>query len=86
MAKVFQGAFATKERIGLKMATELLGIKFDGFAHGALPDARNTALVHASILRRLRQEPEPIEPSPVTMDAASSLSSFAQKLSDCVNK
>jgi len=86
LSKFFQGAFATKDQIGLKTATELLGIKFDGFAHGALPDARNTALVHASILRRLRQKPEPIEPSPVAVHAAGSLSSFAQKLSDCLNK
>jgi len=50
LSKVFQGVFATKEQIGLKAATEML-------AHGAVPDARNTALIHASILRRLRSVP-----------------------------
>jgi|SRR6185312_14165903 len=86
LSKVFQGAFATKERIGLTAATQMLEIKFDGFAHGALPDARNTALIHASLLRRLRREPEPTNQSPLKADAVLSFSPFAQKLKDCLNK
>jgi len=86
LSKVFQGVFATKEQIGLKAATEMLGIKFDGFAHGALPDARNTALVHASILRRLRRAAEASEALPVVTSTAAPLSPFAQKLSAVWNK
>ena len=83
---VFQGAFALKDRAGLKTATEIMEIEFDGFAHGALPDARNTALVHRSLLRRLRCEPE----STTSLDshgaAPNSLSPFAQKLTFSLGK
>jgi inhibitor of KinA sporulation pathway (predicted exonuclease) len=86
LSKILQGAFATKDQIGLKAATEMLGLKFDGFAHGALPDARNTALIHASILRRLRTAPDSTGPTPATPEVVPSLSSFAQKLRDSLNK
>jgi hypothetical protein len=33
---------------------ELMGVPFDGLAHMAVGDARNTARVHAEMIRRLR--------------------------------
>lgn len=86
LSRVFQGAFATKEQIGLKAATEILSMKFDGIPHGALPDARNTAFVHASLLRRMHREPDPIRQSSAADHVATSLSPFAQKLKDSINK
>ncbi len=86
LSRIFQGVFATKEQIGLKAATEMLGIKFDGFAHGALPDARNTALIHASILRRVRRVPDSTGPISAEPEVVPSFSSFAQKLRDSLNK
>jgi inhibitor of KinA sporulation pathway (predicted exonuclease) len=86
LSGVFQGAFATKERIGLRAATEMLTINFDGFAHGALPDARNTALIHASILRRLRQSQKQIHEPVAIEQGTPSLSHFGRKLSDCLKK
>jgi len=86
LSRVFQGAFAIKENVGLRTATEMLAMTFDGIPHGALPDARNTAMVHAAILRRLRLEPEPRDPSPIVQEAIGSLSSFAQKLSECLKE
>ena len=80
LSVVFQGIFAMKERVGLKTATEILGIEFDGFAHGALPDARNTALVHQSLLRRLRCEPDPTTSAVLRVVEPHSLSPFARKL------
>jgi hypothetical protein len=52
------------------------------FPHGALSDARNTAHVHASILRRMRGEADTTLVPPAKRDEAVSLSPFAQKLSE----
>jgi inhibitor of KinA sporulation pathway (predicted exonuclease) len=82
LSKVFQGAFVTKDQLSLGRAIQMLEMEFDGVPHGALPDARNTARLHASILRRIRREPDPI-PSPVVeRNEVVSLSDFAQKLSE----
>ena len=86
LSKVLYGALATKDIAGLKAATEMLGLKFDGFAHGALPDARNTALIHAAILRRLLQIPELTGTISAETEVVQSLSSFAQKLNDSLRK
>ena len=86
LCRIFHGAFATKDQIGLKAATEILGINFDGFAHGALYDARNTALIHASILRRLRQTLDLTGQPPAQEEPTVALSSFAQKLRASLNR
>jgi inhibitor of KinA sporulation pathway (predicted exonuclease) len=84
LAKIFNGVFATKEQTSLGKAIQMLGLEFDGVPHGALPDARNTAHVHASVLRRMRREPDPVA-SPVGVRVETvSLSPFAQKLSQCL--
>jgi len=80
LAVVFQGAFAMNDRVGLKTATEMLDLAFDGFAHGALPDARNTALIHRELLRRLRRLSEQTISKDSHEIAPQPLSQFAQTL------
>jgi inhibitor of KinA sporulation pathway (predicted exonuclease) len=84
LSKVFQGAFVTKEQLSLGGAIQMLEMEFDGVPHGALPDARNTARLHASILRRMRREPDPVPSPAVERNEVVSLSPFAQKLSECL--
>jgi inhibitor of KinA sporulation pathway (predicted exonuclease) len=43
-----------ENQLSLRAAPELLGLQFDGCAHMALADARNTARLHTEIMRRLR--------------------------------
>ena len=44
----------------LQNAVAMMDLAFVGVPHTALADARNTALVHAAILRRQRRQAEPI--------------------------
>jgi inhibitor of KinA sporulation pathway (predicted exonuclease) len=80
LSRVFEGIFVTKEQAGLGTALKMLGLDFDGVPHGALPDARNAARLHASILRRMRRVPEPAPPSTDEQEEIESLSTFGQKL------
>jgi inhibitor of KinA sporulation pathway (predicted exonuclease) len=80
LAKVFQSAFAIKEQKSLRAAIQMLDLEFDGVPHGALPDARNTARIHACILRRMRRDPEPPPPEVIKRHEIASLSPFAEKL------
>jgi inhibitor of KinA sporulation pathway (predicted exonuclease) len=82
LAKIFQGVFVMKDHASLGTAIQMLGLDFDGVPHGALPDARNTARLHAAILRRIRRDPVP--PPISEQEEVVSLSAFAQKLSDCL--
>ena len=76
---LFQGLFLLKQMASLHSAVSMLGLHFDGVPHGALPDARNTALLHAEVLRRMRREPD--LPSGVEQPIASpELSPFGEKL------
>jgi inhibitor of KinA sporulation pathway (predicted exonuclease) len=84
LSGTFQGIFVTKEQASLSAAIKMLGLDFDGVPHGALPDARNTARLHASILRRMRREPDPAPPPISEKEEVVSLSPFAQKLSECL--
>jgi inhibitor of KinA sporulation pathway (predicted exonuclease) len=80
----FQRAFLLKNQFSLSKAVEMLGLDFEGVPHGALVDARNTAFVHAAIIRRMRREADP--PPLPTRDPieAVSRSIFAEKLSKCL--
>ena len=80
LATVFQGALATKDQKSLGAAVQMLGLEFDGVPHGALPDARNTARIHACMLRRLRRLPDLLPPQVINNDQVAPLSPFAQKL------
>jgi inhibitor of KinA sporulation pathway (predicted exonuclease) len=54
LSQVVRQALLFENQLSLRAALELLGLEFDGCAHMALADARNTALLHAEIMRRLR--------------------------------
>ncbi len=85
LSTAFQAAFAMKERSSLLNAVSSLGLTFDGFTHGALPDARNTALLHAAMLRRLRLKAPQEKRAERIQSEPSPLSSFAQKLAACLD-
>ena len=79
LAPLFQGLFLLKQMASLHNAVSMLGLTFNGVPHGALPDARNTALLHAEILRRMRKEPDPTESAPTTHESPA-MTEFGQKL------
>ena len=80
LCKSFQGILAAKQQPSLVNALELMGLQFEGFPHGALNDARNTARLHIAILRQMRMRRETQPTSTKAVDQAASLSPFAQKL------
>ncbi|WP_263375313.1 3'-5' exonuclease [Granulicella aggregans] len=79
LAPLFQGLFLLKQMASLHNAVLMLGLNFDGVPHGALPDARNTALLHAEVLRRMRREPDPEASVPMT-DLPPAMTAFGEKL------
>jgi len=79
---LFQRAFLLKQQVSLQRAVTLLGLKFNGAPHSALGDARNTALVHSDIIRRIRQAPERQIIPATESDDVSGKSEFAKKLVD----
>lgn len=54
LSQIVRQALLFENQLSLRAALELLGLEFDGCAHIALADARNTARLHAEIMRRLR--------------------------------
>jgi hypothetical protein len=46
--------FLLKQQVSLEKAIEILELAFDGMPHTALADPRNTARVHAALIRRMR--------------------------------
>lgn len=54
LSQIVRQALLFENQLSLRAALELLGVKFEGCAHMALADARNTARLHAEIMRRLR--------------------------------
>ena len=80
LAHLFQHLFALKQLAKLSNAVQILGLDFDGVPHGALADARNTARVHAAIIRRMRREPDRtlgsmVEPTSIELNSV-----FSEKL------
>lgn len=82
LCRIIQCVFALKQQPSLSGTVKMLGLEFDGFPHGALPDARNTARVHAEILRRTRQKADRSDDCVVELKEVTSLSPFAQKLAE----
>ena len=80
LAHLFQNLLLLKQRASLLSAVAMLGLNFDGVPHGALPDARNTALLHAEILRRIRREPDPAPSTPQAIEGSPAMTTFGQKL------
>ena len=51
---IFRSSFLLKRRFNLEYALEYLGLDFEGKAHDAKVDARNTARLHLEMVRRMR--------------------------------
>jgi len=83
VGQLFRTVFLMKQQSSLRKAIEMLNLEFDGVSHSALADAKNTARVHAAIIRRMRREPDPLPSSAKPITAASS-SVFAEKLKECL--
>lgn len=78
---LFKRNFLFRDSVSLREAVSFLGLTFDGFPHGALPDARNTAYVHAAIIRRLRNEVVPPSTPSKEEILPAPISDFGAKLS-----
>jgi len=73
------------EQLGVRGATTALGLPFDGCQHMAVADARNSARIHAEILRRLRSIEPPVPPS-LDANATHKSTWFAQMLESSLKK
>jgi len=67
LSRTFQRMLLLSQQASVRRAIEALGLPFDGCEHMALSDARNTARIHAEILRRLRSAEPPAAPRPRTV-------------------
>jgi inhibitor of KinA sporulation pathway (predicted exonuclease) len=56
LSQIVRSALLLEQQPGVKSAMELLGLSTDGGAHMAVIDARNTARIHAELIRRYRAE------------------------------
>ena len=81
VAQLFWRNFLLRSQPSLRAAMDALGIEFDGIAHTALADARNTARVHAAMTRRMRGISDPVlADAPVVTDTSAE-TLFGEKLS-----
>jgi inhibitor of KinA sporulation pathway (predicted exonuclease) len=80
LSQLFQWLLLLKQMPSLRDAVEMLGLDFDGVPHGALVDARNTARVHAALIRRMRREPDPVAPPVKQVIDVPAVTSFGEKL------
>lgn len=80
LSQLFQSVFLLRQTPSLHNTVEMLGLNFDGVPHGALADARNTARVHAAVIRRMRREPDLVAPPVKQLVEASPTTSFGEKL------
>jgi inhibitor of KinA sporulation pathway (predicted exonuclease) len=83
LSRLFQNAFVMKEQVSLTSAIRMMGLDFDGMPHTALADARNAALLHATLLRRMRGLPD-LPPLPVVEPEKVIIGVFAEKLKACL--
>jgi inhibitor of KinA sporulation pathway (predicted exonuclease) len=86
MSRLFWHSFLLKDQPSLRKAIEMVGIPFDGIAHTALSDARNTARVHAEIIRRMRQERPSAANTVIPVDASHEPTVMAEKLSKILSR
>jgi inhibitor of KinA sporulation pathway (predicted exonuclease) len=80
LAGLFHRLFLLRDQASLQKAVEILGLEFEGVPHGALADARNTARIHADIIRRMGREPAPPTASSSHVAHQETRSEFAEKL------
>jgi inhibitor of KinA sporulation pathway (predicted exonuclease) len=86
LSQLFQSAFLLRQTPSLHNAVEMLSLNFDGVPHGALADARNTARVHAAVIRRMRRQPDPPPSSTKHTVEATSVTSFGEELRRAISK
>jgi inhibitor of KinA sporulation pathway (predicted exonuclease) len=79
LAHLFPGLFLLKQQVSLAKAVDMLEFGFDGAPHTALPDARNTARVHAAIIRRMKREPDPQPVPACEPEPQASTSQFGER-------
>lgn len=80
LSQLFPWLLLLKQIPSLHDAVEMLGLDFDGVPHGALVDARNTARVHATLIRRMRREPDPVALPVKQIINLPTITSFGDKL------
>jgi DNA polymerase III epsilon subunit-like protein len=80
LAHLVRGLLLLRDTPSLDWAVAALDLTFAGVRHTAVGDARNTALVHAAVLRRIGQHPDSPAGLHVGPAEAAELSPFAQKL------
>lgn len=79
LGQLYWRLFLLRQMPSVKSAVEILGLRFDGAPHTGLADARNTAFIHAAILRRMRNQPDPVPVADRPLEAERS-TIFAEKL------
>lgn len=80
LSQVVWDALLLRERPSVKSAVQRLELPFDGVAHTALADARNTAHVHAELLRRIRSGSDHMMQPIPTINTQTGISEFGAKL------
>lgn len=83
---LFWHAFLLRDQPSLRRAIEILELPFDGIAHTAWGDARNTARVHAEMIRRIRQEPRSFHHVPAPPHGPEQPTVMAEKLRQALRK
>lgn len=86
LSQHFQALLLLKQTPGLKDAVGILGLSFDGIPHGALVDARNTARIHAAIIRRMRRKSDPTAPPAQQPAGPPSVTPFGEMLRQAITK
>jgi inhibitor of KinA sporulation pathway (predicted exonuclease) len=64
LSQIVRQALLLENQLSLGGALKHLGLSFEGCAHTALADARNTARLHAEMIRRLRASGGDTTPAP----------------------
>lgn len=84
VAQLFWRSFLLRSQPSLQSAMDMMGLEFDGIAHTALADARNTARVHAAMIRRIRGVIDAVVVNAPSRDEEPRTMLFADKLSQAL--
>jgi inhibitor of KinA sporulation pathway (predicted exonuclease) len=80
LSRLYPDLFLQSNQSALESALQQLGLRFEGVQHGALPDAKNLARVHATILKSLPVHEKAIQVAEDHQVRPTELSDFAMKL------
>jgi inhibitor of KinA sporulation pathway (predicted exonuclease) len=80
VSQMFWRLSMTRQQPSLVSAVEHLGLSFHGVAHTAVADARNTARVHAEMIRRIRRESEKNREEPLAISEQAEITAFGKAL------